>query len=78
MRILTLNQVVFRKPCVMPPKPCVNGRYRYPRMKFLIDNALFPRVEAGLRASGHNAIHVRDLGMAAADDETIFDTALLE
>ena len=44
-------------------------------MKFLIDNALSPRVAEGLRAANHDAIHVRDIGLAAADDEELFDLA---
>ena len=44
-------------------------------MKFLIDNALSPRVAEGLRAADHDAIHVRDIGLAAADDEELFDLA---
>jgi predicted nuclease of predicted toxin-antitoxin system len=44
-------------------------------MKFLIDNALSPRVAEGLRAADHDAIHVRDIGLATADDEELFDLA---
>jgi predicted nuclease of predicted toxin-antitoxin system len=44
-------------------------------MRFLIDNALSPFVAEGLRQAGHDAIHVRDLGLAAADDVTIFEHA---
>ncbi len=44
-------------------------------MRFLIDNALSPRVAAGLAKLGHDAVHVRDLGLGRADDETIFDRA---
>lgn len=44
-------------------------------MRFIIDNALSPRVAEGLRAIGHDAVHVRDLGLADADDDTIFDKA---
>ncbi|MCX7413850.1 MAG: DUF5615 family PIN-like protein [Planctomycetia bacterium] len=44
-------------------------------MRFLIDNALSPVVAEGLRQADHDAIHVRDLGLAAADDETIFEHA---
>lgn len=47
-------------------------------MRFLIDNALSPRVAAGLEALGHDAVHVRGLGLAQADDETIFDRAARE
>jgi len=44
-------------------------------MRFLIDNALSPIMADGLRQSGHDAIHVRDLGLAAADDAMIFERA---
>ncbi len=44
-------------------------------MRFLIDNALSPVVAEGLRQANHDAIHVRDLWLAAADDETIFEHA---
>lgn len=41
-------------------------------MRFLIDNALSPVVAEGLRPSGHDATHVRDHGLADADDIVIF------
>ena len=44
-------------------------------MRFLIDNALSPIVGKELSRAGHDAVHVRDLGMAAASDEQIFDRA---
>ena len=47
-------------------------------MKFLVDNALSPLVAEGLRQAGHEARHVRDYGMAAAEDEVIFELAARE
>ena len=44
-------------------------------MKFLIDNNLSPLLADALKAAGHDAIHVRDLGMQAAPDETVLEQA---
>jgi predicted nuclease of predicted toxin-antitoxin system len=44
-------------------------------VRFLIDQALSPIVAEGLRRSGHDAAHVRDYGLHAADDETILARA---
>ena len=44
-------------------------------MRFLIDNALSPVIAEDLRRADHDAIHVRDIGLAAADDVTIFEHA---
>ena len=40
-------------------------------MKLLIDNALSPMVASGLREAGHDVVHARDVGLQAADDETL-------
>ena len=44
-------------------------------MKFLIDNNLSPLLADALKASGHDAMHVRDLGMQAALDEAVLERA---
>ena len=44
-------------------------------MRFLVDNALSPDVARGLSNAGHDAIHVRDVGLGAAADPVIFDHA---
>lgn len=45
-------------------------------MKFFIDNALSPIIAQGLVDHGFDAIHVRDLGLAAATDLAINEYAL--
>ena len=44
-------------------------------MKFLVDNALSPALAILLNDAGHDAIHVRDIGLGQADDNVIFDRA---
>ena len=41
-------------------------------MKFLIDNALSPTVRAALQEAGHDAVHARDRGLHAAEDDVLF------
>lgn len=40
-------------------------------MKFLIDNALPPRLASLLRQAGHDAVHLRDYGIQHAHDKLI-------
>ena len=47
-------------------------------MKFLIDNALPPRLADLLLEAGHNAVHVREYGISGAKDEEIVRRALAE
>jgi predicted nuclease of predicted toxin-antitoxin system len=44
-------------------------------MRFLVDNALSPAVADRLRECGHDAIHVRDIGLSNAEDKVIFAEA---
>ncbi len=44
-------------------------------MKFLIDNAISPYVAKALVKYGHDAIHVRDIGLQDAPDIKIFNHA---
>jgi predicted nuclease of predicted toxin-antitoxin system len=44
-------------------------------MKFLVDNALSPALAVLLKEAGHDALHVRDVGLAKAEDKAIFDLA---
>jgi predicted nuclease of predicted toxin-antitoxin system len=47
-------------------------------MRFLIDNALSPGLAMRLAELGHDAVHVRDIGLQHAPDVTIFDRAAAE
>ena len=47
-------------------------------MKLLVDNALSPRVAEQLGDAGHDATHVRDIGMASASDQEILEHARSE
>ena len=45
-------------------------------MRLLVDNALSPVL--ALRSAGHEAVHVRDIGLHHAADEDIFERAASE
>ncbi|WP_131764826.1 DUF5615 family PIN-like protein [Candidatus Protofrankia californiensis] len=40
-------------------------------MRFLLDNNLSQGLAVGLREAGHDVVHVRDVKLGAADDETV-------
>jgi predicted nuclease of predicted toxin-antitoxin system len=44
-------------------------------VRFLIDNALSPEVARLLKRAGHDAVHVRDYGLHAAEDAVILERA---
>jgi predicted nuclease of predicted toxin-antitoxin system len=47
-------------------------------LKFLVDQALSPILAEELRRNGHDAVHVRDYGLQAADDKTVLSRATTE
>lgn len=47
-------------------------------MKFLIDNALSPYIAEQLSTRGHDAVHVRNIGLQSADDSAIVAHAARE
>ena len=44
-------------------------------MRFLIDSPLSPALAEALRRSGHDVVHVRDIGLQAAGDLEVFRRA---
>ena len=47
-------------------------------MKFLIDNNLSRLLAEGLKAAGHDAVNLRDLGMQAAPDPAVLQRAQVD
>lgn len=47
-------------------------------MKFLVDNNLSPTLARLLIDAGHDALHVRDLGLGAALDDVVLERARAE
>jgi len=45
-------------------------------MRFLVDNSLSPELAKGLSAAGHDATHVRDIGLGSADLLAQFSNAV--
>lgn len=44
-------------------------------MKFIVDQQLPRKLAAWIRAKGHEAAHVRELGLEHAEDRTIWQSA---
>lgn len=44
-------------------------------MKFLVDEYLSPNLADALNRAGHDAVHVGDVGLRSADDQSVLDHA---
>ena len=44
-------------------------------MRFLVDNALSPIIAVALSDAGHDAVHLRERGLQAEPDTTVFELA---
>ena len=63
----------------MPPQPWMSGSSPFdPRREIPRRQRAVPRLAEGLRDAGHNAVHVRELGLAGATDDEIFELAAKE
>lgn len=78
--IPTLKFRTFARQWHTPLKPYGSANFRCGgvTLRFLNDNSLSPRLAAELAQLGHDAKHVRELGLAAATDRTLFDLAATE
>jgi predicted nuclease of predicted toxin-antitoxin system len=47
-------------------------------MRFLLDENVFYRVAGHLKAAGHEAVHVSELGLTSADDAVTLTGAQVE
>jgi predicted nuclease of predicted toxin-antitoxin system len=44
-------------------------------VRFLVDENLSPQLAESLREAGHDAVHVRDIGLASGDDVAVLAAA---
>jgi predicted nuclease of predicted toxin-antitoxin system len=47
-------------------------------MRFLLDENLSPKLVDLLRTAGHDVVHVRDLNLASAPDESVIAAAIMD